>query len=298
MRLAATSSAFSVWIVHSRSAASISACVTRQRVGRERDAVEFRRQRQQRRVASRAHIGDDAAHGGGDILIGFALGVQQRLEGAGEIGRARIEAARHQAPPSWAGRPSAAHSPPISLSPPSMHSTVELHRAAAGEHQLDLAARILAARIFAFPGREADGQQRDHGIGLVAADIARLASRDAVEMQARTDARVVLRLPAEAVEQSREAARFRQIDEVLHLRHRILQPRGEDFEILGVLAPPMSCLFCHARKPFDIGADGGELLLQPFEAAVQMINAVDDGFALRRESRQHQRGRWPEDRWP
>ena len=39
----------------------------------------------------------------------------------------------------------------------------------------------------------------------------------------------------------------------------------------------------------DLGAAAGELLLQPLETAVEMIDAVDGGFALGRESADHER---------
>ncbi|MEJ0043297.1 MAG: hypothetical protein WDM81_14240 [Rhizomicrobium sp.] len=57
--------------------------------------IEFVRQFDERVVAALADIGDDGAHGGGHIFLFFPLGVQQRVEGAGEIGRARVETAGH-----------------------------------------------------------------------------------------------------------------------------------------------------------------------------------------------------------
>ncbi len=42
------------------------------------------------------------------------------------------------------------------------------------------------------------------------------------------------RFPFEAIQQSGEAARFRQPDEILHLPHGILEARGNDLEVLGV----------------------------------------------------------------
>jgi hypothetical protein len=42
------------------------------------------------------------------------------------------------------------------------------------------------------------------------------------------------------------------------------------------------------RLPFDLGAHAGELFFQPLEAAIEMIDAVDDGFAFGGEPRQHE----------
>src|SRR5687768_10243869 len=49
-----------------------------------------------------------------------------------------------------------------------------------------------------------------------------------------------------------------------------------------------------ARKPFDFGAAAGKLVLQPLETAVEMIDAVHDGLAARREPGNDQRYRRPE----
>src|SRR6516225_5736005 len=44
-------------------------------------------------------------------------------------------------------------------------------------------------------------------------------------------------------------------------------------------------------EALDRGAAGGELVLQPLEAAVEVIDAVDDGLALGRERGDHERDR-------
>ncbi len=155
-----------------------------QHVGGEGDAIEFRRQRQQGDIAAGAHIGDDAAHDLRHIVLALAPGIQQRLEGVRE-NRARAHGGAGPSQPSsaWRGRPSAAHSPEMSLRPASMHSTSSLMRAAAGKHQLDLAARDRSSPL----RRKADRQKRDHGIGLVAARASAPCTADhVVEMQART----------------------------------------------------------------------------------------------------------------
>src|SRR5208337_1224597 len=50
-----------------------------------------------------------------------------------------------------------------------------------------------------------------------------------------------------------------------------------------------ACVIASARNALDVGAAGGELLLQPLEAAIEVINAIDRRFALGGERGDHQR---------
>ena len=124
------------------SAASISVGVTRQRLGGERDAVELGGQRQQGRIAAGAHIGDDAAHGGRDIGLTLALGRQQRRR---RLRRNPALACRsRRAISSSILVAGAAERGPFAaeIAEPGIDAfDLELERAAAGEHQFDLAAR-------------------------------------------------------------------------------------------------------------------------------------------------------------
>jgi hypothetical protein len=65
------------------------------RLRRQRYLVEFRCQVDQRRIAAIAHVGDDRAHGFGDVFFGFALGRDQRREARREFRCARVQPARH-----------------------------------------------------------------------------------------------------------------------------------------------------------------------------------------------------------
>ena len=40
-----------------------------------------------------------------------------------------------------------------------------------------------------------------------------------------------------------------------------------------------------AGEPLDVGAAAGELFLEPLEAAIEMIDAVDHGLAVGHEAR-------------
>src|SRR5580658_416515 len=46
-----------------------------------------------------------------------------------------------------------------------------------------------------------------------------------------------------------------------------------------------------AREARDVGAARAELLFQPLEAAIEMVDAIDDRLSLRREARDDQRDR-------
>src|SRR5258708_3076595 len=46
-----------------------------------------------------------------------------------------------------------------------------------------------------------------------------------------------------------------------------------------------------ARKPRDVGAASAELLFQPLEAAVEVIDAIDDRLPFRRNTRDDERNR-------
>src|SRR5208283_1280043 len=43
-----------------------------------------------------------------------------------------------------------------------------------------------------------------------------------------------------------------------------------------------------AYNPPDVGTAGSEFIFEPLEPAVEMIDAVDDGFAFRRQARDDQ----------
>jgi hypothetical protein len=51
------------------------------------------------------------------------------------------------------------------------------------------------------------------------------------------------------------------------------------------------CRFTLPRQALDGGAAAGELVLEPLEAAVEVIDAVDDGLAFGGECRDHERHR-------
>src|SRR5215471_12833946 len=60
------------------------------------------------------------------------------------------------------------------------------------------------------------------------------------------------------------------------------------------LCPPYSATIVARASPadaLDLGAAGGELVLQPLEAAVEVIDAVDHGVAVGRQRGDHQRHR-------
>ena len=84
----------------------------RQRRRRQVHPVEFGRQLDHRRIAARAHIGNDAGDHCIHIRAVLALGVQQRGEGGLETGLGRVQEDGHGGPletsprPSGAGRPS------------------------------------------------------------------------------------------------------------------------------------------------------------------------------------------------
>ena len=61
----------------------------------EIEPVEALRQLGQRRVAARAHVGDDGAHRVVDILRGFALGGEEGRERAFEAGIAGAQSLGH-----------------------------------------------------------------------------------------------------------------------------------------------------------------------------------------------------------
>ena len=58
---------------------------------------------------------------------------------------------------------------------------------------------------------------------------------------------------------------------------------GDTLAANGTL--PRVTLRCHRRNALDRGAAAGELVLEPLEAAVEVIDAVDHGLALGRERR-------------
>ena len=248
--------------------------------------VEFRRLSSISAASPRARTSAMMARDAGDIFLGFALGVEQRGESVREIRRARIKTARHAQSLVVPGRP--LRRPwrrSRSVRPASMHST--------------------SSRMAPPPANTSSimppGLRRPCGVNLIASsdttasgfaalDVVRLtdSTPSKCSRNARADSPLPFGVfPFEAVEQRREAPLLRQPDEILHLRDRILQPRRHDFEILRVLGRERQA-WCHADQPFDLGADAGELFFQPLEAAIQMIDAIDDRFAFRRQPGQHE----------
>ena len=65
--------------------------------------------------------------------------------------------------------------------------------------------------------------------------------------------------------------------------------RGNDAETFPVERDQLERLRARpaiglAREPRDVGAAGAELLFQPLEAAVEVVDAIDDRLALRRKA--------------
>src|SRR5262250_3422142 len=70
-------------------------------------------------------------------------------------------------------------------------------------------------------------------------------------------------------------------------------PRKRQWEQieLAARARSISSKSTLSADALDLGAAGGELVLEPLEAAVEMIDAVDHGVAVGRERGNHQRNR-------
>jgi hypothetical protein len=92
MRCLASCSASSAGPLEAACAASISAALV---FRRDRNAIEFIGQLDQRLVAAGDHVGDDGADGRLDVSGGLALGVEEGAETLGEIGGFGIETDRH-----------------------------------------------------------------------------------------------------------------------------------------------------------------------------------------------------------
>ena len=60
------------------------------------DAVELGGQFEQRAVAARHDLGDDAAHGRLHVLRGLALDAEERAKALGKIGAAAVQSQRHE----------------------------------------------------------------------------------------------------------------------------------------------------------------------------------------------------------
>ena len=95
MRSRASLSASSASALHYAAAASISAAPTRKAHFAEIDMVEFRRKLDERRVAARAHVGNDAAHRLLDVLRRLAFRRQKGGKTRGKIGTFAVQTQRH-----------------------------------------------------------------------------------------------------------------------------------------------------------------------------------------------------------
>ena len=95
MRSRASLSAASASGLHTAAAASISAAVTRRPDLGEIDAVELGGQLEQRAVAARHHLGDDAAHGRFHVLRRLALDAEEGAKTLGKIGALAIQSKGH-----------------------------------------------------------------------------------------------------------------------------------------------------------------------------------------------------------
>ena len=140
------------------SAASISAARQFQRFDRDVGAVELVGQLDQRRIAARAHIGDDAAHDCAQRLPlprawRRAAPAKSRREIARRAAFSRRAIQRVLVIGPAARRPGAADVGQLGVD--AFHRQAQ--RAAAGKNNLDH-----PAGIFAAIGREVDRQQRDH----------------------------------------------------------------------------------------------------------------------------------------
>ena len=142
-----------------------------------------------------------------------------------------------------------------------------------------------------------DRQQRQDALVLAAAE-----SRDRTRRRPRrTTARTSVRsnagspsapsrrpaaFPAEAVGDQREALRAAVVGQIADRDERVLQAGRDHREVLGILgAQPQQAPQAPPRTRLDARAAGGELLLEPLIAAVEMIDAVDRRSRPRRPAR-------------
>src|SRR6516164_816792 len=69
-----------------------------------------------------------------------------------------------------------------------------------------------------------------------------------------------------------------------------MTPRPSRSSAMSFSACPLAAIGL-AREAGNIGPASAELLFQPFEAAIEMVDAIDDRFPFRREARDDQRNR-------
>ena len=189
MRLAATSSASSASLRALRFGGGDFACAQAQRLRRQRRPCRNCSLSSISAASPRARTSAMMARTDcRDILLVSRLASSSASNCACEIRRARIEPARHVSSlraRAAARGPFAAH-----IGQPGIDAfDIEPDRAAAGEHQFDRAAGIVAALR-----RELDRQQRHHRIRRAALYIVRFDRQHAVEMQAGAHAQI--RVPA------------------------------------------------------------------------------------------------------
>src|SRR6185312_12484115 len=108
-----------------------------------------------------------------------------------------------------------------------------LHRqadgAAPGQHQLDHAAGILAPA-----GRKSRRQQIDHRFPGTQLDLVGLDLEHAVEMKTGAYPRLAALFPHQTIDHRSEATFLGLPAHILELEHRILQPRRQNLQVLGV----------------------------------------------------------------
>ena len=152
---------------------------------------------------------------------------------------------------------------------------------ACGEPQRDRTGRLPAPR----PAVRASGRARSSGMSWWWTAVTSLKTRaEWVREWAASTRRIGL--PAEAVQKQNEALLVLEVGAVAHRHQRVLDGRRDHAEIVGVERREFQ-LAVHgsALQPLDVGAAGGELLLEPLVAAVEVIDAVDRRVALGGERR-------------
>src|ERR1700679_1757273 len=248
MRVAAISSASNAAFGHCVTASSISACVSRSFAGEsftwsKRSVNAITASSPLPRTPAIILRTEATTSSSSPRLAEISVSKARSKSGARESRRRAMSALCLMFGPAT-GRPFAAQ-----VRKPGLDAfDVQPDRAAAREKELDHAARIL--RAFR---REANCKQRDHGIVVAAHHVLGPYRQHAVEMQPGAHSEIVAPalallggFPLEAVEQRRETPRLGQPHQIAYARHRVLQARGDDFEVFGIRCRQSQFRFRHA----------------------------------------------------